>query len=190
MEMHYEKLSESNKHLIANFSCQSNTDGMNSNARRKIVKHDKEIENFLKHEALEEQNNLFNTTHLLINEKNELVGFVSLCNDSLKLAEDSKNKFETIYCSVPAVKIARLGINSKFQNMGYGKQLLNYSLFKAMQMSNFSGAAFITLDCYKHRESYYEKFGFVKTDEQPSERPYDTPISMFKHILTWLKELS
>ena len=190
METHYEKLSNHNKHLISGFSCESKTDGLSSNARRKVKKHDKEIEAFLKHEALHEQNLLLNTTHLLINDENELVGFVSLCNDSLKLAEDSRNKFETMYASVPAVKIARLGINSKYHNQGYGEQLLKYSLFKAIQMCDISGVAFITLDCYKHRESYYEKFGFSKTDEQPITRQYDTPISMCKHVFTWLNELS
>lgn len=190
MEVHFEKLSEANKHMISEFSCESDTSGVKSTDRRRIKRHDREIEDFLKDEALDEQNNLFNTTHLLVNEQNELVGFVSLCNDSLKLADDSRNKFESIYCSVPAIKIARLGISSKFQNMGYGKQLLNYSLYKAIQVSNISGVAFITLDCYEHRKSYYEKLGFTKTDEQPSPRPYDTPVSMYKHVLTWLNELT
>ena len=190
METHYEKLSNDNKHLISGFSCESNTDGLPANARRKVKKHDKEIETFLKREALDEQNLFLNTTHLLISDTNELVGFVSLCNDSLYLAEDSRNKFKTIYASVPAVKIARLGINSKYHGQGYGEQLLKYSLFKSIQMCDISGVSFITLDCYKHRESYYEKFGFSKTDVQPKERPYDTPISMCKHVFTWLNELS
>jgi len=189
MEMHYEKLSSDNKHLLINFTCNSNTDGMKSKYKRRVNKHDKEIENFLKHEALNEQELYLNTTHLLINDKNELVGFVSLCNDSLKLAEDSRNKFQTIYFSVPAIKIARLGINSKYQGKGYGEELLKYSLYQAVKTLEFSGNAFITLDCYEHRRSYYEKFGFTETDEQPISHKYDTPISMYKHILTWLNEL-
>ena len=55
-------------------------------------------------------------------------------------------------------------------------------------MSNLSGVAFITLDCYEHRESYYKSLGFTRADEQPSSREYDTPISMYKNVLTWLKE--
>ncbi|MBR0466031.1 MAG: GNAT family N-acetyltransferase [Clostridia bacterium] len=190
METHYEKLSDDNKCLISGFTCESNTDGLSAKERRKVKKHDKEIEDFLKHEAFNEQNLFLNTTHLLISDKNELVGFVSLCNDSLYLAEDSRNKFKTIYASVPAVKIARLGINSKYHGQGYGEQLLKYSLFKSVQMCDISGVAFITLDCYNHRESYYEKFGFSKTDVQPKERTFDTPISMCKHVFTWLNELS
>ena len=189
MKIHFEKLSLDNKKLLSNFSCVSNTDGMKSKDKRRIIKHDKEIEDFLKHEALKEQKAFLNTTHLLINEQNELVGFISLCNDSLYLAEDSRNKFKTIYASVPAVKIARLGINNKYHNQGFGKLLLKYALYKAIQMCSISGIAFITLDCYKHRESYYKKFGFHKTDVQPKERPHDTPISMCKHIFTWINEL-
>ena len=41
-----------------------------------------------------------------------------------------------------------------------------------------SGIAFITLDCYEHRVSFYEAMGFVKNVIQPIILPYDTPISM------------
>lgn len=41
-----------------------------------------------------------------------------------------------------------------------------------------SGLAFLTLDCYEHRVSFYESVGFVKNLVQPISLPYDTPISM------------
>lgn len=188
MEIHFERLSKNNLSLIRNFSCDTDTSSYNSKDRRRIKKRDKELSDFLIKEAFKEQEKMFNTTHLLINERNELVGFVSLCNDSLSLAEDSQNKYETIYCTVPALKIARLGVSSKYQHNGYGRMLLEYALFKAVDILGYSGVAFITLDCYKHRESFYLKNGFDYTDIQPQRRSYDTPISMCKHIITWLIE--
>ena len=41
-----------------------------------------------------------------------------------------------------------------------------------------SGLAFLTLDCFEHRVSFYESVGFVKKLIQPILLPYDTPISM------------
>lgn len=189
METHFERLSNAHLKILKDFNCETDVSTLKSKDRRKVKKHDKELSDFLIKEALREQEKMFNTTHLLINENNELVGFVSLCNDSLNLAEDSKNKYETIYCSVPAIKIARLGVSNKYQHMGFGKLLLQYALFKALDILELSGAAFITLDCYEHRKSFYIQNGFDLTDVQPPKRKYDTPISMYRHIITWLSEI-
>lgn len=188
MDTHFERLSSAHLKILREFNCETDLSQLNSKTKRKVKKHDKELSDFLIKEALTEQEKMLNTTHLLINENNELVGFVSLCNDSLNLATDSRNKYETIYCSVPAVKIARLGVSSKYQNMGFGKLLLQYALFKALDISEISGAAFITLDCYEHRKSFYIHNGFNLTDVQPPKREFDTPISMYRHIITWLSE--
>lgn len=189
MDIHFERLSKNNLKFLRDFSCETDVSLLKSKDRRKIKKRDKELSDFLIKEAFNEQEKKFNTTHLLISDNNELVGFISLCNDSLILAEDSKNKYQTIYCSVPAVKIARLGVNSKYQHQGFGKILLQYALFKAVDISESSGAAFITLDCYEHRRSFYSQNGFNLTDIQPQRKSYDTPISMYRHIITWLSEI-
>lgn len=190
MSEHFELLSDENIQLTKSFSCLSDTSGLKSKERRRVIKHDKEIENFLKNEALPEQKRLLNTTHLLISEKNAIIGFVSLCNDVIRLSIDKRKKYNMTYYVAPAVKIARLGVAKEFQHMGYGKYLLKFSLYKAIQMNDISGVAFITLDCYSHRKNFYLKEGFSFSDEQPDQREYDTPISLYKHILTWLDELN
>lgn len=138
-KMQFVKLSSENERLVSDFTCISDVQGKKSKERRRIQRHDKDIEKFLKTEALKEQESKFNTTHLLIDE-NKLVGFVSLCCDSLKLAEKSKNRYQTIYCSVPAIKIARLGVRTEYQSRGIGRILLHYALLKACQNSQVAGA--------------------------------------------------
>lgn len=190
MEIRFEKLSVNNVKLTKGFSCETDTSSLKSKDKRRVKRRDKELSDFLEKEALQEQEKMFSTTHLLIGDNDELVGFVSLCNDSLNLATDSQNKYGTVYCSVPAMKIARLGVSSKYQHKGYGKYLLQYALFKAIDVLGFSGVAFITLDCYEHRKTFYLKNGFELTDTQPQKRAYDTPISMCRHIISWLSEIS
>ena len=65
-----------------------------------------------------------------------------------------------------------------YQGLGIGKTLIQFSAYMGKKIKEISGLAFITLDCYEHRVSFYESVGFVKNLLQPIVLPYDTPISM------------
>ena len=137
------------------------------------------MDDFLIHEALDEQNRGLNATHLFISkDTNDLIAYVSLCNDSIKLAMDEKNELGFSYSSIPAMKIARLAVSNKYRNQGFGKLLINYSVYLAKSLTELSGIAFVTLDCYKHRLSYYESIGFVKNQSQIYDLSKDNPISL------------
>lgn len=82
------------------------------------------------------------------------------------------------YATIPALKIARLAVSSDYQHRGIGKLLVQFSAYMGMQIQKISGIAFLTLDCYEHRVSFYESMGFVKNMIQPIVLSYDTPISM------------
>ncbi len=75
--------------MVDAFCCTESFDELrnyNSKERRRIVKHSKEMEDFLKLEALDEQEKGLNTTHLFIDESNDkIVAYLSLCNDSIRL---------------------------------------------------------------------------------------------------------
>ena len=53
-----------------------------------------------------------------------------------------------------------------------------FSAYMGRKIREISGLTFLTLDCYEHRVSFYEKVGFVKNLVQPIILPYDLPISM------------
>ena len=65
-----------------------------------------------------------------------------------------------------------------YQGMGIGKSLNQFSAYMGRKIKEMSGLAFLTLDCYEHRVSFYESVGFVKNLVRPIRLPYDTPISM------------
>lgn len=195
MGISIEILNSTHSPLIHSFSCvETATElaGKKSGDRKKIAKRSKEIDDFLKKEALPEQEANLNTTHLFIDRDiNKLVGFVSLCNDSIPLNLEERTNQGICYSNVPALKIARLGVSNEFHHNGLGQIIIQYCAFIASQMREHSGVTFLTLDCYKHRRSFYEgKFGFVINNAVEEKKTNaQAPISMRLHLTTYLKHI-
>ena len=168
--------------MVNAFSCiesQKILNQYNSKERRRILKHSQEMNSFLKTEAYQEQEDGLNTTHLFIDSKeNKIAAYIALCNDSIRLDFSERDSMGYAYATIPALKIARLAVSSDYQHRGIGKLLVQFSAYMGMQIQKISGIAFLTLDCYEHRVSFYESMGFVKNMIQPIVLPYDTPISM------------
>ena len=182
MNLRIHKLSEKHLPLVDAFSCvetQEHLSQYNSKERRRILKHSKEMDSFIKAEAYQEQENGLNTTHLLIDEEtNKIAAYVSLCNDSIRLDFSEQDKMGYSYTTIPSLKIARLAVSTDYQHRGIGRLLIQFSVYIGIQLRKLSGVAFVTLDCFKHRLSFYRSFGFVENVIQPITLPYDTPISM------------
>lgn len=182
MDLIIRKLSEEHLPMVGAFSCVETLEMLgswNAKIRRRIIKHSKEMEDFLKEEAYEEQEKELNTTHLFIDqETGKIAAYVSLCNDSIGLELEERDNMGLSYTTVPAVKIARLAVSIDYQGMGIGKSLIQFSAYIGRKIKEMSGIAFLTRDCYEHRVSFYESVGFVKNLVQPIRLPYDTPISM------------
>lgn len=168
--------------MVDAFSCIEKPEALvqyNSKERRRIIKHSQEMEVFLKEEALSEQEKGLNTTHLFIDaDAEKIVGYVSLCNDSIRLEFEERDELGLSYTTVPAAKIARLAVSNEYQRQGIGKSLIMFSAYMGQKIREISGLTFLTLDCYEHRVSFYESVGFVRNLIQPIVLPYDSPISM------------
>lgn len=190
--MRHEILNESHDACISNFDCavedQSILSFGSGKKRRKLLQHSADLNNFLKQEALREQNQSLNTTHLFINDDDVLVGFVSLCSDCLQLDVQERMSLSLSRFSIPAIKIARLGVHKDFQGQGYGKILINFSVHTAdLVNSDYSGTRFLTVDCYEHRVSFYTKYGFIQNNVQNANRQGDSPLSFRLNIIDYLE---
>ncbi len=149
------------------------------------------MENFIKQEALEEQEKGLNTTHLFIDEDTKkIAAYLSLCNDSIRLEIGEREGMELSYSTVPAVKIARLAVSNEYKHQGVGQVLVQFAAYIGKKIREVSGLIFLTLDCYKHRVSFYETIGFVRNNIQPVMLPYDSPISMRISLDTYLEKVS
>lgn len=193
MNLQIQKLSEEHLPMVNAFSCLEDIETLKqytSKERRRILKHSKEMDSFLKTESYEEQEKGLNTTHLFLDtESNKIAAYISLCNDSIQLNFTERDYMGYSYTTIPALKIARLAVATDYQHRGIGNLLIQFSAYIGMQTQKLSGIALLTLDCYEHRVSFYESIGFVKNMIQPIVLPYDTPISMRLDLRKYLNQI-
>lgn len=175
-----QRLSEDNRQLIENFSCVEPDEalvGLSAKVRRRIRKHSEEMDEFLLNEAFEDQEKGLSTTYLFIHNL-KIVAYLSLCNDAIQLDFSERTDMGLSYTTEPAIKIARLAVANWAQGLGLGTEAIEYAVAISQKIRTLSGVVFLTLDCYEHRLSYYEKLGFERNIVQPISLAYDSPISM------------
>ena len=175
------RLSEDNKYLTENFICVE-TDEMladlKAKDRRRIRKHSQDMEDFLRNEAFDDQEKGLSCTYLFIGHDDNLIGYLSLCNDAIRLEFEERDTMGFPYTTIPAIKVARLAVSTDYQGQGIGKDALQFAIYVSQTVRDYSGVVFLTLDCYEHRVSYYENFGFQRNLYQPVVLDYDSPGSM------------
>jgi GNAT superfamily N-acetyltransferase len=182
------RLSKEDINSLVIFNCYNENEyqSITPRVKKKLKRITEEMNVFLQQEALEDQDDGYNTTFLLYN-KMVLVGYLSLCADGIKLDLKERDDASIPYEMVPALKIARLAVDRKFHKLGIGKAFINYAVYKSLMMrEEISGVKFITLDCFPHRESYYTNIGFVMNKVQSNSNKGKKPISMRLHIDNYL----
>lgn len=156
---YFEILNE--KHDLSNFECDSN-----------------DLTNFLKNDALKQQDMNFNLTQLVICD-NEIVGFFSLLTDTLKLKTLENNNLKkeikleldiSENNEIPAIKIGRLAIDKKYSKKGLGSHILRNILLSILNLSKTKvGLRFVTVDAYATALNFYVKknnFSSRKSDTE------------------------
>lgn len=113
----------------------------------------------------------------------EVIVFYSVLNDKISDDQAHSGKLprgvyrripnEKRRKSYPAVKVARLGVNSKYQGAGVGAYVLNFIKY-SFTHGNKTGCRFITVDAYNKEKviSFYQQNGFkflIETVEDEKE---------------------
>ncbi|MDD5418147.1 MAG: GNAT family N-acetyltransferase [Candidatus Nanoarchaeia archaeon] len=189
-------LADGHKTLLKNFSCGSKD-------------WEEELNIYLREKALSDQNIGLSKTHLFFY-GDELIGYVSLANDSLQIYEKNKNgkdykvpeevaewckEHKKPYSTLPASKVCRMGSSEKYQKRkgakiyGVGPLMLAYSALIAIDNQD-SGCVFLTVDSYPEARKFYEKFGFKEVPvKDGQERKEDDNIPMFVLIKDFIKKV-
>ncbi len=180
-EIRIEKIGESHKEFIKNF-----------------VSYEPELMDFLKEDALNQQQRKISVTYLwFLRKTNELVAYITICPDCIKLKginEELSNRFRRKginYKTLPALKIGRLCVQDKFLKIGVGTLLIQFAIKIAVNMSKEVGCRFIYLDAKRNQDSkkdaihFYKKLGFkIYKDRNKKETP------MYLDILSYIEELT
>ena len=95
------------------------------------------------------------------------VGFITLCSGSITFDELPK-KEKLPHYPIPIIKIARFGIDKRFQRRGFGKEFLAFSFEKIAVVANLIGVKFVAVDAKDNSKSFYEHFGFVSLPTKPN----------------------
>lgn len=165
---HYEKLSP--MHDLTKFSC-----GVD------------DLDEFLKKDALKQQDNNLNVTYLAVWE-DEILGYVSILADKVECKKIDKN-IPTKYPDYPAIKIGRLAIDERYKGIGLGNEILASICELINDISQELGVKFITVDAYFRACKFYLKNSFIpkkihnmKKLKRKAKRDNTTSIFMYKSI--------
>ena len=166
-----------------------------------------DLNDFLKNDALKQQKEKLNLTKLIICD-DEIIGFVSLLTDSMKLrllqdeVEKEKIKGELKVSennTIPAIKIGRFAIDKKYTGHGLGSQILRNILYNLKKIAeNYVGLRFAIVEGYATAYTFYvtnNQFNNLKSDEKiinkidsiKKTRPHTNILSLlwFKGLRFW-----
>jgi len=120
-----------------------------------------ELNDFLKSDALGAQNNMISRTYLCFL-KEALAGFVTLTTDTIgyNLVESCDGIDGYVYQKYPAIKIARLAVDGRFERRSIGQNILLWAIGKAYEISNQIGCRYITVDAKRESIEFYLKYEF------------------------------
>jgi len=128
---------------------------------------DKDLNEFLKEDALAYQDNFIAITTLMLYD-GEIASFFSLICDSIRLSGKEKKKGEltTPFSIFPAIKVARLATCQGLQGNGFGTEAVKYCIGLARKLNSRAdegiACRFLTVDAYPHRIDWYERLGFIQ----------------------------
>lgn len=127
---------------------------------------EKELVDFLKEDALDNQEKKISRTHLWFHKPTKkLIGYVTLLTDKISLHTALKEKFreEGInYRSLPALKIGRLCIQDEFLRKGVGTHMVDWTIYLIQKINEFAGCRFITLDAKRYADKKKDPIHFYK----------------------------
>ena len=139
--------------------------------------------------------NVSKTFLLVHNSTKELIAYMTLSADSIKLTNEEKDIHDMSkvpYASIPALKIGKLAVNKELSKdakaKGYGSFMLELARAFAYSMNDMGVACrFITVDADIEYDPdtplFYKKNGFIENLSNKSRNAKHT-ISMRKDIFT------
>lgn len=118
---------------------------------------------YYKHYALKNDALLIGKTFVAIDESQTVTGYITLSNAQIEATTLPDNIKATLpRYPVPAFRIAKLAVDSKFQGAGVGSWLLRNALQRALDISVSVGIFAVLVDSIDDKaKGFYLKYGFI-----------------------------
>lgn len=143
------------------------------------------LKSFLQNHALEFQEQMVAQTYVACGgegaaEEHQVYGYVTLTCSEV----DIRNGYELKDCpstnrydSMPAIKIARLAVDTRYRRRGIGEALLDLALAITLEtIAPATGCRFLITDSKAESVSFYLRSGFQVLNEDQFEDPTAHPI--------------
>ena len=144
---------------------------------------DKDLNEFLTTDALQNYKDWLSVTHLLFNAENIPVGYFTITLDTLHKGRialhDKLNGYP--YQKYPAIKLARLAVDKRYQHRGIGTILMKYFFIEAYSLMKTGGGRFITVDAKNSAKGFYEQFGFRTVPSQKDAEIISMYLDFYKY---------
>ncbi len=124
----------------------------------------------------------------IIETEDDTVAYFSVSNDKITTMETRKSLWRKIKSKFdhrkhrrdyPAVKVARLAVNKKYQNSYVGTYIMDF-IKQMFVKNNRTGCAFITVDALQEALNFYIKNGFRQLDTDQA----DSTVHMYYNLQT------
>lgn len=151
-DIEIKRLSDKYSHDISSFYC-----------------NDTELEDFIKTEAIDFQQNLLGVTHLFYI-KQQLVGFVTLSTDIVYKQSLPKKEMPSIsHKTYPALLIGRLAIQEEWKHKYIGTKICIWVQGLVLKAHKYAGCKFLKVDSKPDAIDFYKKCQFIELKNEASE---------------------
>lgn len=131
------------------------------------------LKTFLQKQAKHFQQSSIAQTYVAVTDRQAIIGYMTLICSEI----DLQNGYELPDCDhannyqfLPAVKIARLAVDSRYRNSGIGGMLVDYALALILDaIAENVGCRFVVADAKAEAVIFYEKQGFVLLDTESNQ---------------------
>ncbi len=130
---------------------------------------DPDLNDFFQNESINYTDQLLAVTYVF-EDTTEVAGFFTVLNDRISQSDADKTTFNRLsrpipnekrYNDFPAVKVGRLGVNTRYKRKRVGSEMLDF-IKGFFTNNNKTGCRFITVDAYNEPEilGFYRKNSF------------------------------
>lgn len=158
-----------------------------------------EQQEFLHERAVPDQQDDLSRTYLA-HLNGTVVGYLTLTMDAIELETKEKRRSSIPYRRLPALKLAQLAVDYRWEGRGIGKQLVAFAIGIAFEIRRQVGCRYLTLDARTPKlVSWYAKqeFKVNKVDDKAKRRRAEDrgldvdslPTSMRLDLHHFLKDL-
>lgn len=130
---------------------------------------EEEFVHFLEEDALEFQKekmcNVF-----IFSDGEKIVGYCAISNDVVKSPRLIENTLIPKKFGIPSCKIGRLFVDKRYRGEGYGAEIVDWCINKALEDSNVYSCRLVIVDAAKEKVRWYQARGFELIPEQKSQK--------------------